>query len=223
MFSKSNTRRESFDLYRKPTTGDGNEELLLATPPDRSHRPHRTGRATGNPALSNRRSRRPNFDIWALPMNGDRSPFPVVQTSISKRRTAQFSPDGKWIAYQSNETGRFEIYVQPFPDGGRAERISTTGGAQVRWRRDGKELFYIALDGRLMAVPIRFDRRRSRLETGAPVPLFATRVGGAVQALDRQQYVVAPRRSAVPDEHRPGRPQPFADYGHPQLEAETSS
>ena len=70
--------------------------------------------------------------------------------------------------------------------------ISTNGGSQVRWRRDGQELFYIALDDRLMAVPIRFASNGQALEAGTPVPLFATRVGGAVQYANRQQYMVSP-------------------------------
>ena len=102
------------------------------------------------------------WDIWALPLDGDRKPFPVVQTNFEER-DGQFSPDGKWIAYQSNESGRFEIYVQPFPGPARKwGPISTNGGAQVRWRRDGKELFYIALDDRLMAVPIQLDKNSGR-------------------------------------------------------------
>ncbi|PYS34448.1 MAG: hypothetical protein DMG14_29455 [Acidobacteria bacterium] len=110
------------------------------------------------------------FDVWTLPLEGDRKPFPIVQTNFDER-LAQFSYDGNWIAYESNESGRFEIYVQPFADpqakrGGRL-RISTNGGAQVRWRRDGKELFYIALDGRLMAVPIRFASDGHAVEPGA--------------------------------------------------------
>src|SRR4030095_10291696 len=104
-----------------------------------------------------------------------------------QEKGAQFSPDGKWIAYESNETGRFEIYLKPFPNGGRAVPVSATGGAQVRGRHDGKELFYIALDGRLTAIPIQLDSS-GQIEPGAPMPLFATRVGGAVQALERQQY-----------------------------------
>jgi Tol biopolymer transport system component len=132
------------------------ESLLLATPenkapvdwsPDGRFLLFRSpGKATG-------------FDLWALPMDGDRKPFPVVQTDFEER-DGQFSPDGKWVAYQSNESGRMEIYVQPF-SGGRRELISAGGGAQVRWRHDGKELFYIALDGPLMA--FRFDSTPARL------------------------------------------------------------
>ena len=116
--------------------------------------------------------------------------FPVVQTSFEERE-AQFSPDGKWIAYQSNETGRFEVYLQPFPGPGTKLPISNNGGAQVRWRSDGTELFYIGLDGQLMAVRVRALRQTARAEADAPVPLFFTRiVGGPVQATDPQQYTV---------------------------------
>jgi hypothetical protein len=124
-------------------------------------------------------------------MDGDRKPFPVVQTNFEER-DGQFSPDGKWIAYGSNESGRFEIYLQPFPGPGGQAQVSTNGGAQVRWRRDGKELFYIALDGRLMAVPIRLASTTQAIEAGSPIPLFATRVGGALSIPFRQQYDISP-------------------------------
>jgi hypothetical protein len=120
----------------------------------------------------------------------DRKPVPIVQTTFNERE-GQFSPDGKWIAYQSDESGRFEIYVQPFTGPGGKSQISTDGGAQVRWRRDGKELFYIGLDNRLMAVPIRLDASAMVVEASVPVPLFVTRVGGAVMGGDKQQYVVS--------------------------------
>ena len=71
-------------------------------------------------------------------------------------------------------------------------RISPSGGAQVRWRDDGKELFYIALDGRLMAVPIRLDAAKQTIDAGQPVPLFMTQIGGAITAVSRQQYLVSP-------------------------------
>ena len=70
-------------------------------------------------------------------MTGDRKPFAVVQTSFDER-DSQFAPDGKWFAYQWNESGRFEVYVQPFPTTGGSWLISDNGGAQVRWRRDGR-------------------------------------------------------------------------------------
>jgi WD40-like Beta Propeller Repeat len=107
-----------------------------------------------------------------------------------EERDGQFSPDGKWIAYQSNESGRMEILVQQFPGPGDKLQISTNG-AQARWRPDGKELFYIALDGRLMAVPIRFVANGQSVEIGTPAALFATHVGGAIQGTNTPYYVVS--------------------------------
>jgi Tol biopolymer transport system component len=124
-------------------------------------------------------------------LNGEKKPFPVVQTNFEER-DGQFSPDGKWIAYQSNESGRFEIYIQPFPGPGGQYQITTDGGVQVRWAPNGKELFYIALDGRLMSVPIQFASNGQAVEAGAPLPLFATRVARGVQGDFSQQYVVSP-------------------------------
>jgi hypothetical protein len=136
-----------------------------------------------------------NYDLWALPLNDDRKPFPVVQTMFDER-DGQFSPNGEWIAYQSNEPSHFEIFVKRFPlhggEGGGKLQVSSTGGAQVRWRPDGKELFYIGLDGRLMVVPVRFSPGERTIELAQPVPLFATRIGGALQGNLRQQYMVSP-------------------------------
>jgi Tol biopolymer transport system component len=94
-----------------------------------------------------------SFDIMGLSMDGSSKPFPVVKTPFDEQG-AQFSPDGRWIAYQSNESGRNEIYVQSFPGSGNRSPVSTDGGTQVRWGRDGKELFYISRHGQLMAVPV---------------------------------------------------------------------
>ena len=101
----------------------------------------------------------------------------------------------KWIAYESDESGRFEVYVQPWTAsegkaGGKVP-ISTDGGAQVRWRHDGKALFYMGLDERLMTVPIRYASNGHAVAPGAPVPLFTARVGGALQSFPRFQYTVS--------------------------------
>src|SRR5262249_48381797 len=119
-----------------------------------------------------------NWELWALPMDGDRKPFPVVRTNFDED-SAQFSPDGKWIAYQSNESGRYEINIRPFPGPGDPKRVSK-GGAQTRWRRDGKELFFIALDGKLMSVPMRIGPNTQTMEPGTPTPMFLTHIGGAL-------------------------------------------
>jgi hypothetical protein len=113
-----------------------------------------------------------------------------VQTPFEERN-AQFSPDGHWIAYQSNESGRFEVYIQPFPGPGARTLISTDAGAQARWRRDGKELFYIALDGRLMAVPLHLPATGENVQVKAPVALLTTHLPLAPEHLDGQQYIVS--------------------------------
>ncbi len=129
--------------------------------------------------------------LWALPLDGNRQPFPVVQTEFDEPY-GQFSPDGHWIAYESNKSGRPEIYVQPFPGPGAESQISTSGGAQVRWQRDGKGLFYIGLDERLIAVSIRVARDGHSIEADAAVPLFPTHVGGALQPETGPLYMVSP-------------------------------
>jgi len=184
----ASNRKGAYDLYQKPATGAGSEELLLTTPQNKVVADwSRDGRFL----LYRSPDPKTSYDIWALPLDGARKPFPVVQTNFEER-DGQFSPDGKWIAYQSNESGRFEIYVQPFPGPGGKWQISTNGGAQVRWRGDGKEVFYIALDDRLMAAPIRLAPDGQAVEAGTPVPLFTTRAGGAVQFPFTQQYLVSP-------------------------------
>ena len=129
------------------------------------------------------------FDLWALALKGDHQPFAVVETDVSEG-LAQFSPEGKWIAYQSNKTGQNEIYVRPFPGPGADVGVSTEGGAQAHWNANGKELFYIGADDRLMAVPIRLVPGATP-EIGSAVALFATRVGSTATNVYKQQYVVA--------------------------------
>ena len=127
------------------------------------------------------------YDLWVVPVQKDLAPVSVVQTAYDER-DGQFSPDGTTIAYQSDESGRAEIYLQPFPGPGSKVRVSTNGGMQVRWRRDGKELFYIAPDNRLMSVSI--AKEAGNVRVGSSVPLFQTRAA-ATSAIARQQYVVA--------------------------------
>jgi hypothetical protein len=127
--------------------------------------------------------------VWALPLN-TRKPYQLLRAPAEH---PQFSPDGTWITFVSEESGQSEVYVAPFPMSGETMRVSAAGGAQPRWSSDGRELFYIALDDRLMAV--RTDRRSSsegvELELGPPVALFATRVGGALQELTSARYMPA--------------------------------
>jgi len=91
-------------------------------------------------------------DVWILPMTGDRAPTAFVKTRFNET-APRFSPDGRWIAYVSDEAGQPDVYVRPFPGPGEAHRISTGGGSNPHWRRDGMELFYV-VGQRVMAVPV---------------------------------------------------------------------
>jgi Tol biopolymer transport system component len=129
----------------------------------------------------------PSTDLWYLPLGADRTPHPFVQTAFDER-DGQFSPDGKWVAYQSNEPGHFEIYLQPFPGPGDRIQVSAGGGQHVRWARGGSELFYIAPDQRLAAVPVTFGPKGT-VALGTRVPLFRTELDSSF--MTRQQYVVS--------------------------------
>ncbi len=111
-----------------------------------------------------------DWDIWSMPAAGDGKPVPVVQTRFIEM-WATFSPDGKYIAYQSSESGRTEIYVHEFPAARNKWQVSTEGGSEPYWRKDGRELFYRS-GSRLMAVPLQIGETFS---AGTPVPLFQTR------------------------------------------------
>jgi dipeptidyl aminopeptidase/acylaminoacyl peptidase len=122
-------------------------------------------------------SPRTAHDLWVLPLTGEmtneRRPWLWLNMPAAEM-TARFSPDGQWIAYQSNESGRIEVYAQPFvpgaPAAGGKQQLSTNGGKAPRWRRDGRELYYVAADGKLMAVAI---TQGAELHAGTPRPLFA--------------------------------------------------
>jgi Tol biopolymer transport system component len=184
-------RNGPYDLFEKPATGAGDERPLLQTseakitydssPDGRTLLYGVFGATTG-------------ADIWALPFTGDRMPFPVVQTKFGED-AAQVSPDGRWIAYESNEAGRFEVYVQAFPTARGKWQVSTGGGTYPRWRPDGKEIFYLAPDGRLTAAPILAGMNEQAIDIGTPVPLFTPRFasGGSIispGSLARPLYAV---------------------------------
>jgi hypothetical protein len=184
----SSNREGTHHVYVKSANGSDAEELLFSSPDEKSVT-HWT--SDGLFVLFDNHNSKRGSDIFAVPLTGERKPFAVAQTPFDEHR-AQTSPDGNWVAFQSDESGRDEIYVQPFPGPGSKWPVSTGGGTQVRWRPDGKELFYVALDGRLMAVPIQLASTTNAPEVGAPVPLFAPPLGGAIQQADfRHQYMVS--------------------------------
>ena len=139
----------------------------------------------------------PGDDLMAVDIESQES-FPIAQTSANEG-WGQFSPDGRFVAYQSNESGRFEIYVRTFPGAEGKWLVSVAGGTQARWRRDGKELFYIAPDGRLMAVLLTADKTGRTLDVGNAVPLFRPDLVTApapgvftIGSGSKPQYAVAP-------------------------------
>ena len=111
----------------------------------------------------------PSYHLWVLPLFGDSKPFPIVQTAFEEREPA-VSPDGKWMAYQNNESGRREVYITAFPGGGAKWQVSTNGGTAPKWRRDGKELFFLDAADNIVAVDVNASGNAVRL--GAPHALF---------------------------------------------------
>lgn len=107
-------------------------------------------------------------ELWVLPLSGDGKPYAFIQTQSSDP-SARFSPDGRWVAFVSEETGRQEVYVTRFDKPGEKWRISTDGGNLPRWRRDGRELFYLMTGGKVMAVQI---KPGTEFVAGSPIALF---------------------------------------------------
>jgi Tol biopolymer transport system component len=120
-------------------------------------------------------------DIWVLPLFGDRKPFPYLQTEADETN-ARLSPDGHWLAYSSgNELRRNEIYVQSFPTPGAVKQLSTNGGDHPIWSKDGKELFFIGGDQKMMAVDVKTG---ASFEAGVPKSMFVTRLIGRFTSFD---------------------------------------
>jgi eukaryotic-like serine/threonine-protein kinase len=164
----SSLRDGVYNLYQKASAGTGVEELLVKSnvskwPVDWS----RDGRFI----LYQVDDPKTHTDIWVLALTGERRPFQLLGTEFVERN-ARFSPEGRWVAYASNETGQFEIYVLSFPDSSVKRRISINGGDRPVWRGDGMELFYVMPGGELMAAPMKAN---PGLEVGA-----AKRILGAV-------------------------------------------
>jgi hypothetical protein len=170
----SSNRSGQFALYQKPTTGSGGEELLLPAPGDEIFACDMS--PDGHTLLYQQRSAKTGWDIWAVPLSGDPKPSPVVQTDADERG-GLLSPDGKWLAYVANDSGAFEVYVQPFPGPGPRVQVSTKGGDQIRWASSGRELFYIALDGKLTSARLQIGADGRSLNVDTPVPLFTANVG----------------------------------------------
>jgi serine/threonine protein kinase/Tol biopolymer transport system component len=169
-FSRPGAGAGSTDILQRLTAGNAGEEVLLGAaginglPDDLS--------SDGRWVVYQKDGGKTGTDLWLLPLAGralgDNKPIPYLQTPFVES-DARFSPDGKWMVYASNESGQNQVYVQAVPAGAGKWQISTAGGSAPHWRSDGKEIFYIALDQKLMAVPIKLG---PVVEPGTPQVLF---------------------------------------------------
>ncbi len=185
----TSNRKGQYDLYVKPAGGAGTEELLLTTglnlqPRDWSADGHNfLYESLGDPKTGT--------DLWVLPMEGERKPALFLQTTFNES-DGHFSPDGKWVAYVSNESGANQVYVAAYPGPGGKWQISTAGGSRPTWRRDGKEIVYLSGDDKLMATEV--NAKGSNFEVGAVKQLFQAkpqRPGTVYDATrDNQRFLV---------------------------------
>ncbi len=181
------TRTGGGDFYQKPASGAGNERALF-TSPDTKYPLEWS--PDGRFLLYRSDDPKTGSDLWIFPRDGP-TPKPFVQTPFVEAQ-GEFSPDGRWVTYCSNESGRMEIYVVPFPGPGGKWQVSTAGGQMPRWRRDGREVFYMSPDSKLMAAPIHANG--ATLEVGIPVALFPMHLAMVSLSSARQQYDVASDR-----------------------------
>jgi len=168
------------DLFIKATSGDVPEELLVT---DGTVKDPTSWSSDGRyiAYTSVDYNSKNKGDIYAVPLFGDRKPFPVVRTAFNERN-AVFSPDGHWLAYESDESGQNEVYVIPFAGGGGKWQVSVNGGANAHWRSDGREVTYFSPEQKLMAVPIAMHA--SSLTIGTPQMLFSTTGDGVAADLN---------------------------------------
>ena len=154
VFNSDRKARLKYDLYQKDASGARNEELLYES--DEYKRP--TSWSPDGRLIAYMSSDGPTGrgDIWVLPLAGERKPFPFLQTPQFDEQRARFSPDGHFVAYDSDESGRRQVYVTPFPGPGGKQQVSTDGGEDPVWRGDGRELFFLS-EGKMMAAEVKTD------------------------------------------------------------------
>jgi eukaryotic-like serine/threonine-protein kinase len=198
----TSNRGGHFDLYQKNANGAGEDELLFKS--DQDKQPTSWSR-DGRFLLFTANDPKTTADIWVLPLEGDRKPVPFLRTEFIEFQ-GSFSPDGRWVAYSSFESGRPEVYVRPFsPPGGAGSasaggkwQISKAGGSNPRWRGDSKELFYSTQDGRVVAVEVTAN---PTFQAGIPQPLFNVAPNGTAPQVtaDGKRFLIAapPQQASV--------------------------
>jgi Tol biopolymer transport system component len=181
-------RSKASNIYQKLANGSGGEELLYSDSLDKNISLDDWSR-DGHCLVFEMSDPKNKQDLWILPLDGSRKPVPYLQTPFTEAHS-RISPDGRWLAYSSDESGHSEIYVQSFPvTGGGKFQVSAQGGDQALWRSDGKELYYLAPDRKLMAVGV---STRAGFQYEAPRALFQTRAPAPMISGFRDNYMVAP-------------------------------
>lgn len=184
------TRDGKSSICEKSADGSGSEQILLEGT-DSVQRPQDW--SPDGQFLAFYRASQGTAAISVLPLTGASKPYPVLQSQFYTVRAA-FSPDGKWLAYCSNESGNLNVYIVPFPGPGGKWQVSSGGGDYPRWRRDGRELYYLALDSRIMATEVKASG--SSFVIGTVRPLFRTRaylstIGAYDVTADGQRFIIA--------------------------------
>jgi Tol biopolymer transport system component/predicted Ser/Thr protein kinase len=154
-------------LYRKSVNRSGDSQLLLENNFDKEPT---DWSADGRFLLFSQSDASGAGDLWVFPFTGDGKPYPLAETRFNETQ-GRFSPDSRRIAYTSNESGRPEVYVRPFPALGDRQRISSGGGRQPRWSRDGRSLYYLTVDWKVMEIPLTADGSSVRI--GTPRLMFS--------------------------------------------------
>ena len=185
-----------FGIREKAANGSGDEESLLE---ESETVKYLNDWSPDGKFLAFQQAPQGMNEVWMLPLTGERKPSPFLQFPFTTYLSA-FSPKGKWLAYCSTESGDQKVYVVPFPKPGGKWQVSPGGGCYPRWRRDGKELFYLSADNKIMAAEVKSDG--SSFAIGAVKPLFETRVyrsslGGYDVAADGQRFIIC---------YEPGQP-----------------
>jgi len=180
----SSNGKGPFNVYVKDASGAGRDELLWHS--DRDSFPQ-SWSPDGNSLLCVRMDPRTQSDIWTVPIGGGR-PSAYLDAAYNEASPA-FSPDGKWVAYSSDESGHSEVYVQTFPKSAGKWQVSTRGGDKAQWSRDGRELFYLAPDGKLMAAAV--TTTGAGFSAALPAPLFEAPVRPEAITESHSQFAVA--------------------------------